>query len=171
MTMTETPGARVASTIARDASRPTHDAALVALRCAAAAVFVAHGAGDLFDAGISANVDNYTGAGIPLPALSAPFAALVQFFGGLALIVGLLTRPVAAGLTVVMGGALIWVHRGESLVMGQDGSGSGYAFAMGAIALAILLLGPGRFSADHVLASRLRQRSGAPVPRTGSVRA
>jgi uncharacterized membrane protein YphA (DoxX/SURF4 family) len=55
-----------------------------------------------------------------------------------------------------MGGALIWVHRGEGLVMGQDGSGSGYAFAMGVIALVVLLLGPGRFSADRLIADRTR---------------
>ncbi len=65
-----------------------------------------------------------------------------------------------------MGGALIWVHRGEGLVMGQDGSGSGYAFAMGIIALALLILGPGRLSADHWLTSWWRQRTPANDGRT-----
>ncbi|MDQ3579287.1 MAG: DoxX family protein [Actinomycetota bacterium] len=168
MSMTET--TRLTSTLAGDASKTLQDAALLVLRCAAAAVFIAHGAADIFDAGISTNVDNYTGAGIPLPALSAPFAAIVQFFGGFALLLGLVTRPVAAGLVVVMGGALIWVHRGESLVMGQDGSGSGYALAMGVIALAVLILGPGRLSADRFLAGWLSQRDGAASRRDTTVR-
>lgn len=152
---------RLVSAIAGSPSRIVQDTALVLLRVGVAAVFIAHGKGDIFDAGVSTNVENYAGAGIPLPELAAPFAAYVQFFGGIALIFGLLTRPVAAGLTVVMGGALIWVHRGESLVMGQDGSGSGYAFAMGLAALVLLLLGPGRLSADRVLGEWWRSRSRA----------
>lgn len=134
--------------------RVVSDTGLLILRLAAAAVFIAHGWGDVVNAGVSSNVENYRGAGIPWPEVSAPFAAYIQLFGGIALFLGLLTRPLVAGLTVVMAGALIWVHRGESLVMGQDGSGSGFAFVMGVASLAMLFTGPGRFSIDHIIADR-----------------
>jgi len=153
----------IVATLTGSPSRVVHDVGLLVLRLGVAAVFIAHGMSDIFDAGVSTNIDNYTGAGIPLPALSAPFAAYIQFLGGIALILGFLTRPVAAGLVVVMAGALIWVHRGEPLVMGQNGSGSGFAFAMGVASLAVLLLGAGRFSVDHLL-TRWREDSTQAIP-------
>ena len=106
------------------------DVGLLILRLAIAAVFVRHGWSDVFESGVSTNVQNYADAGIPLAGLSAPFAAYMQLLGGFLVAVGALTRPVSLGLTIVMAGALVFVHRGESLVMGQDGSGSGYAFIM-----------------------------------------
>lgn len=130
------------------------DIGLLALRLAVAAVYIAHGAGDVFDAGVSNNVQNYAEAGIPLPELAAPFAAYIQLFGGILFAAGALVRPLAAGFIVVMAGALLFVHRGEGLVMGQDGSGSGYAFIMGFASLTLLLLGPGRFSLDALLVRR-----------------
>ncbi|MDQ3629265.1 MAG: DoxX family protein [Actinomycetota bacterium] len=130
------------------------DAGQLVLRFAVAAVFIAHGYGDVFEAGVSTNVQNYRDAGIPLAALAAPFAAYTQLFGGILVALGALTRLMAAGFIVVMLGALTFVHRGESLVMGQDGSGSGFAFIMCAASITLLLLGPGRISADQVLADR-----------------
>ncbi len=130
------------------------DIGLLILRLAVAAVFIVHGWGDVFEAGVANNVENYRDAGIPLPALSAPFAAYVQLLGGILLVLGALTRPVSAGLIIVMAGALIFVHPGESLVMGQDGSGAGYAFIMCATSVLLLLAGSGRFSLDRLLATR-----------------
>lgn len=131
------------------------DVGLLILRLAVAAVFIAHGWQDASqEGGAGANVENYRGAGIPLPELSAWFGAYMQLIGGILAVFGLLTRPVSAGFVVVMAGALIFVHRGESLVMGQDGSGSGYAFIMCAASIALLTLGGGRFSADRMIAGR-----------------
>jgi len=130
------------------------DAGLLILRLAVAAVFIMHGWGDVFEAGVSNNIQNYGDAGIPLAAVSAPFAAYIQLFGGILFVLGVLTRPISAGFVLVMAGALFFVHRGESLVMGQDGSGSGFAFMMGAASIALLLAGAGRFSIDHLIATR-----------------
>ena len=145
------------------------DAGLLVLRLAVATVFIVHGWGDVFDAGVSTNVENYRDAGIPLPELSAPYTAYIQLVGGFMLAFGALSRPLAAGFIVAMAGALIYVHRGEPLTIQPDGSGFGFAFIMGAASLALLLVGPGRFSVDRLFVGR-RSRSGRSVQAaTGNV--
>jgi len=136
------------------------DTGLLVLRLAVAAVFIAHGWGDVFEAGVSSNVANYQDAGIPLAVVTAPFAAYIQLIGGLLFVFGALSRIISAGFVIVMAGALVFVHLGESLVMGQDGSGSGFAFIMGAASITLLLTGPGRFSVDHLLAARTQLAAG-----------
>ncbi|MGC9544771.1 DoxX family protein [Streptomyces sp. UG1] len=136
------------------------DIGLLLLRLAVGAVFVAHGWGDASqDGGAGANVANYRDAGIPLPELSAWFGAYMQLIGGTVVLFGALTRLIGAGFAVVMAGALVFVHRGEPLVMGQDGSGSGFAFIMLAASVTLLGTGAGRFSVDRVFAGR-QTRSG-----------
>ena len=143
-------------------SRVASDIGLLVLRLAVAAVFIAHGWGDVFGAGVSTNIQNFRDAGIPLPALAAPYTAYIQLFGGIAFVFGALTRALSAGFIVVMAGALIFVHRGEPLVMQPDGSGSGFAFIMCAASIALLLVGPGRLSLDQVFAG-WRARSAGTV--------
>ncbi|MGW0762421.1 DoxX family protein [Streptomyces sp. NPDC002814] len=129
------------------------DTGLLLLRLAVGAVFIAHGWGDASqEGGAGANVANYRDAGIPLPELSAWFGAYMQLIGGIVVLFGALTRLIGAGFAVVMAGALVFVHRGEPLVIGQDGSGSGFAFIMLAASLALLGTGGGRFSVDRVFA-------------------
>jgi putative oxidoreductase len=135
------------------------DTGVLLLRLAVATVFIAHGWGDVFDAGVSNNVENYREAGIPFPELTAPYTAYIQLVGGFLLAFGALSRPLAAGFIVAMAGALIYVHRGEPLTIQPDGSGFGFAFIMGAASLALLLLGPGRFSVDRLFVG-WRARSG-----------
>ena len=142
-----------------DAPSAMADVGLLLLRLAVATVFIVHGWGDVFDAGVSNNVENYRDAGIPLPELSAPYTAYIQLIGGFLLGFGALSRPLAAGLVVAMAGALIYVHSGEPLTIQPDGSGFGFAFIMGAASLALLLLGPGRYSVDRLVVA-WRARSG-----------
>lgn len=131
-----------------------NDAGLLLLRVVLAVIFIRHGWGDVFDVGVSENVENYRGVDIPLPELSAPYTAYMQLLGGALLIPGLFSRLVSAGLVVVMSGALIWVHAGDQIPTGPDGSGSGFAMIMGAASLALVLTGPGRLSLDHLIATR-----------------
>lgn len=133
----------------------TSDVGLLVLRLAVGVVFIAHGWGDATqEGGAGTNVANYRDAGIPLPELTAWFGAYMQLIGGVVVLAGALTRAIGAGFAVVMAGALLFVHPGEPLVMGQDGSGSGFAFIMLATSLALVGTGAGRFSADHLLRTR-----------------
>lgn len=137
------------------ARRLISDTGLLILRIAVGAIFIAHGWGDASqEGGAGANTENYRDAGIPLPELSAWFGAYMQLVGGVVVIFGAFTRLVGAGFAVVMAGALVWVHRGEPLVMGQDGSGSGFALIMLAASLALLGTGAGRLSVDWVVTNR-----------------
>jgi putative oxidoreductase len=79
--------------------------------------------------------------------LIALLAGLVEFFGGLALVVGLLTRPAALAVTVLMGVAIFSVH----LPNGFFWTGGGYEYPLmwGLIAIAIVLRGGDRFSLDR----------------------
>ncbi len=142
-------------------SRVVNDIGLLALRLAVAIVFIAHGFGDVFEAGVATNIQNYRDAGIPLAALAAPYTAYVQLVGGILFVFGALTRPLSAWFIVVMAGALTFVHRGEPLVMQPDGSGAGFAFIMLAASIALLLVGPGRFSLDQVVAGWLARSAGS----------
>jgi putative oxidoreductase len=142
--------------------RLTTDIGLLLLRLAVGAVFLAHGWGDASQpGGAGANVPNYRDAGIPLPELTAWYGAYVQLIGGIVVLVGALTRLISFGFATVMAGALIFVHAGEPLVMGQDGSGSGFAFIMLAASLALLGTGAGRLSVDRAVVV-WRARSGTP---------
>jgi putative oxidoreductase len=79
--------------------------------------------------------------------LFALLAGLVEFFGGLALVVGLLTRPAALAVAVLMGVAMLGVH----LPNGFFWTSGGYEYPLmwGLIALALLLGGGGRYSLDR----------------------
>lgn len=46
--------------------------------------------------------ENFAGWGIPMPEVMAPFVSGVEFFGGICLLIGLLTRIFAGALGVVM---------------------------------------------------------------------
>jgi putative oxidoreductase len=86
--------------------------------------------------------------GLPLPEVFAWGAGLVEFVGGLAIAVGLLTRPVAAGAFIVVATAFFGAHSGDPFSAAEK------AYLYGAVMLALALTGAGRFSIDAALARR-----------------
>jgi putative oxidoreductase len=86
--------------------------------------------------------------GFPLPDVFAWGAGIVEFAGGLLLVLGLLTRPAASLALIVVGTAYFGAHADDSF------SDAEAAFLYGAIMLALALMGAGRFSLDAALARR-----------------
>lgn len=119
------------------------DTGLFVLRLAAGIIFVLHGYGKLF--GDAPGMEMFTGMvaglGFPAPAFFAWCAALTEFVGGIALLLGLAT-PLFAGLAaIVMLVAFIGV-KSSSLPAGD------VDLALFSIAIALLCMGPGAWSLD-----------------------
>ena len=124
---------------------------LAILRIVAGLVFIAHGGQKLFVFGLDGVTAGFTQMGIPLAAISAPLVALVEFFGGIALVLGLLTRLAAVGLAVTMLGAIFFVHLAAGFFLPN---GSEFALILLAAAVSLALTGAGEFSLDGLRARR-----------------
>jgi putative oxidoreductase len=79
------------------------------LRVTVGAVFVAHG-GQKFFMGFQNVAEFLGGVGIPQPTAAAIVLTAIEFFGGLALILGILTRYIAIMLAFDMAVAIVMVH-------------------------------------------------------------
>ena len=143
------------------------DIGLALLRTAVGAVFIAHGAQKLFVYGFAGVSGGFAQMGIPFPGLLGPAIGLLEFFGGLALVAGLLTRFVSLGLAFNMLGAWLLVHLSAGFFLP-----SGYEFVMTLFAAsgALTLIGAGRYSADALFARRGDGGSSAATPREVSAR-
>lgn len=102
--------------------------------------------------------DFFASLNIPFPALNAHFVSGLEFFGGILLILGLASRPIAFLLTGSMFVAY-WTADREALfsIFSNPGKFYGadpYTFLFAAIM--ILAFGPGLFSLDALIAKKLR---------------
>ncbi len=131
-------------------------AALV-LRVPVGIILAAHGAQKLFGwfggYGLEGTGQWMASIGLEPGYLMALLAGSAEFFGGLALIFGLLTRPAAAVSAFTMVIAIFSVHFVNGLFM----SNNGYEFALALFAatLALTFQGAGRLSLDNVIAKKL----------------
>ncbi|MDR0787183.1 MAG: DoxX family protein [Gemmatimonadota bacterium] len=128
-----------------------HDLGMLALRLTTGAVFVAHGAQKLFVYGFGGVSGAFGGMNIPAPTITGPLTALVEFFGGLALVFGLLTRLTGLGLGITMLGAIAFVHIANGFFAPN---GVEYPLALLGANVALMCIGAGRFSLDALIASR-----------------
>lgn len=124
-------------------------------------IFLAHGLQKLFSYGIAGTAESFAAMGVPAPALSAWFAALVETIGGAALLLGLLTPIFALLLAVDMFGALILVHLPNGLWASNNGYELVLALAAGALTLAATGAGP--LSIDAVLTRRASRAAAGQV--------
>ncbi|WP_119681079.1 DoxX family protein [Indioceanicola profundi] len=124
------------------------------VRATAGLLLIPHGAQKLFGwfggYGLSATGEFFaTQLGMQPGWLFALGAGMVEFFGGLALVLGLLTRPAALAIAVLMAVAVFSVHLPNGFFW-TDG-GYEYPLMWGLIAIAIFLQGGGRYSLDRRL--------------------
>lgn len=130
--------------------------ASLALRLPAGIIFVAHGAQKLFGSfggyGLEGTGQWMASIGLEPGYLMALGAGSAEFFGGLALILGLLVRPAAAVLAFTMLIAIGVVHLSNGLFM----SNNGYEFGLSllAISVALAIQGGGAVSLDRRLAEK-----------------
>ena len=124
---------------------------LTIVRVITGIIFMAHGGQKLFSFGIAGVTAGFTQMGVPLPGITAPLVAILEFFGGLALVIGLLTRLAALGLAINMLGAIFLVHLAAGFFLPQ-----GYEFALLLFmtSLALVIGGPGRYAIDDMIARR-----------------
>ena len=131
--------------------------ALLVLRVALAIVILPQGAQKLLGwfggPGVDGTMQMFAALGVP-----AGIAVLVivsDFFGSLALAIGLVGRFAAFGTTMVMLGAMVLVHgqHGFFLNWNGDQAGEGIQFHLLVLAVAVVLMGrgSGAWSVDRLL--------------------
>jgi len=145
--------------------RPAVDMALLIVRVIVGIIFVAHGAQKLLGAfggpGLAAVVEMMGPLGYPV--------TIGEFFGGLGLIVGFLSRFSAASLIVVMLGAIGLVHGQHGFFLGHGPSdtlataGFEYNLALIGLLAPIMIAGPGSLAIGRMLPLTKSAQTGRPI--------
>jgi len=137
--------------LAAPASPRQLDLGLAVLRIVGGIVFAAHGAQKLFVYGLDGVAGGFAQMGIPLAGVVGPAVGVIELLGGIALVLGLLTRPFAIGLAAVMLGALFSVHLAAGFFLPN---GYEFVFALFGAAATLAITGAGRLSLDARLFGR-----------------
>lgn len=126
---------------------------LLVLRVVLGIVLIAHGKPKVFG-GLHAHTA-YVGT-LGMPPWMGYLSANVEFFGGILLIAGLLTRCVGLAVTIEMLVAIFKVHLKNGLLGGPAPGQGGYqtALLVGTMAFALITLGAGPISLDWLFGSR-----------------
>ncbi|HET7748061.1 MAG TPA: DoxX family protein [Terriglobales bacterium] len=150
-----------------------NDHVLTIVRLVLGVVFLAHGAQKMLGwfggYGFSATMAFFEHGGIP-----AVFAFLViaaEFFGGIGLLLGFLTRVAAFGITCNMLVAIATLHHRFGLFMNWTGQqkGEGFEFHLLVLAITFLIMvrGAGALSLDRLLSrSPSAEADSRPLART-----
>jgi len=129
----------------------------IMLRVPVGIILSAHGAQKLFawfgGYGLEGTGQWMESIGLAPGFLMALLAGSAEFFGGIALLLGLLTRPAAIVSAFTMVIAIFSVHLSNGLFM----SNNGYEFALSLLAVnvALAIQGGGKYSVDNVIAKKL----------------
>lgn len=122
----------------------------LALRVPVGIIFAAHGAQKLFGwfggYGLAGTGGYMESIGLSPGTVMAALAGGAEFFGGLALLIGLLVRPASAVLAFTMLVAIFSAHISHGLFL--TAGGYEYALTMLAVTVSLLVSGAGRLSVD-----------------------
>jgi putative oxidoreductase len=128
---------------------------LLVLRVFVGAAFVAHGWPKIKDP------LGWMGPDPPFPSVLVLLAAIAEFVGGIALILGAATPVAALLLAATMFVAVFVIHlpAGDPFLLPKEGPRRFYELAAVYLAanVTLLLVGPGRFSVDAALAGKCCQ--------------
>lgn len=124
---------------------------LLVLRVITGIIFMAHGGQKLFVYGFDGVAGAFAGMGIPFAGVAGPAVALLEFFGGFALVIGLLTRLSGLGLAITMAGAIFFAHIEAGFFAPN---GFEFPLALMGAALAVMFAGAGQISADAQIEKR-----------------
>lgn len=129
---------------------------MLILRVPVGLILAAHGAQKLFGwfggYGLEATGQWMASIGLGPGLLMAFLAGAAEFFGGLALVLGLLTRPAALANAVAMAVATFVVHLENGLFMSNNGYE--YALILLAASLTLMIAGGGKLSIDRAITLR-----------------
>ena len=131
-----------------------NDVGLLLFRLALGAVFIAHGGQKMFGwfggKGLEATVNGMAEGGIPVAL--AYLAAFTEFFGGIAMVIGLLTRLAGLGLGITMAVAVFKVHLAGGFFEFE------FPLVLMLLSFGLMLTGPGRLALADLEARLFRTR-------------
>lgn len=144
------------ATIAKLLTSQAGFAALV-LRVPVGITLFAHGAQKLFawfgGYGLEGTGQWMASVGLEPGYLMALMAGSAEFFGGIALLIGLLTRPAAVVVAFTMVVAIFSTHFSNGLFMSNNGYE--YALTLLAVSVALAVQGGGKLAVDNVLVKKI----------------
>ena len=143
----------MSSTMTQTLLKSTGGYAALILRVPVGLILAAHGSQKLFSwfegYGLEGTGQWMASIGLEPGYLMALMSGSAEFFGGLALVLGLLTRPAALVTAFTMLVAIFSVHISNGLFMSNNGYE--YALSLLAVTLALTIQGAGRVSLDNAL--------------------
>jgi putative oxidoreductase len=133
-------------------SKDNKDLGLLLLRIGIGMAFMAHGYPKLFMGGVAGLTKGLAAAGIPGGLFAAYLSGIAEFFGGIALALGLFFRPLTVVMAFNMLVALLF-----HLNLGDPYVKYSHALESGILFISLIFVGPGKFSLDEKLFGSARE--------------
>ena len=132
-----------------------NELSITLLRVVLGLMFAYHGYLKLFVAGaLPGTAKFFAGLGIPLANYAAVLVACVEFFGGILLILGFITRLASVVLIIEMLVAFFKVHLKQGYIISQNVYGYEYIVLILTTLVVILINGPGKLSVGKMFKNK-----------------
>ncbi len=125
------------------------DYANTILRVAAGLIYVPHGYGKLFGGGFEGTVGFFTRIGLEPASALVFYVGCVEFFGGILIALGLLTRPFAGLAAINLFVAAFYVHWANGFLWSNGGYE--YSLLWGLVMVVIFIRGGQQLSVDKMI--------------------